>query len=111
METVISLVIVSVIGLSAAVFFTSTAAFERRTSSLIDSNNQLLLMDRYLQLQVSRIRIPYWVDIRQEQDFRSEPGHLSIPFFEGEENAILDIDLNKGVLSIETHGKEKVFTG
>ncbi len=111
LETVISLVIVSVIGLSAAGLFASAASFEKKTNSQINSNNQLLLLDRYMRLHVSRIKIPYWVDIRQEPGFISDQQHLSIPFFEGEEDSILDIDLHNGILRIETPGEEKVFTG
>lgn len=110
-ETLIALAVISIITLSSFSLFTRVMKFRGRITAANKLNIQSISLDQYLRSLVSRIQIPYWVDLRGEAENSRGKPHLNIPYLDGKRESFLVIEFSNDVLKVKTPEREREYSG
>lgn len=102
-ETLVAIAVLSVIGAALWTgFFSSTVGLERGMEAVRESGTALLVQE-LLSRELSRIRVPFWE--REPDGFTGEADALTMPFADGEADAVLVLRAEEGALVLDRGGE------
>lgn len=102
-ETMAALAVLSVIGAALWTgFFSSTVGIERGIG-LVREHGTALLARELLSRELSRIRVPFWE--REPEGFSEQPGTLTVPFLDGEKDAVMVLRAEEDAIVLDRGGE------
>jgi len=105
-ETLVAITLISLIGLSVFMVFSDTVTFTAKVKDLNLWNKELIQLERTLRKSVGEVQIPFWIsDIHLTEG----TGTMTIPYWNGDADLFLEIEIEDTVLKITTPEGRTVF--
>lgn len=106
LETLIALIVISLIGISVFTLFSQVLIFTGKIKNINRWNKEIIKLERIVRSCVSRIEVPFWIDTIK---VRKDNNSVIIPFWKGDKNSFLKIDITDGFLTITSPGSSTAF--
>ena len=107
-ETLIAITLVSLIGIPVFTVFSDTVSFTGKIKDLNRWNKELIQLDRVLRKSVGEVKIPFWLS---DIEVTEGTGTMTIPYWNGDADLLLEIEIEDTVLKITTPVRSTIFNG
>ncbi|MCK5671905.1 MAG: prepilin-type N-terminal cleavage/methylation domain-containing protein [Spirochaetales bacterium] len=107
-ETLIAIVLVSLIGIPVFTVFSDTVGFTKKIKDLNHWNGELIKLERVLRKSVGEVQIPYWIN---NIEVTEGTGIMTIPYWNGDADLVLEMEIKDTTFKITTPEGSTVFFG
>jgi prepilin-type N-terminal cleavage/methylation domain-containing protein len=107
-ETLIAITLISLIGIPVFMVFSETLGFTDKIKDLNRWNKELIQLENVLRQSVSEVKVPFWIS---DIELTEEAGVMSVPYWDGNADSFLEIEIEDTILKISTPLGSTIFKG
>ena len=107
-ETLVAITLISLIGLPVFMVTSDTVTFTKKIKDLNRWNGELIKLERVLRKSVRGVQIPFWIS---DVEVTEGTGTMTIPYWNGDADLVLEMEIEDTVLEITTPEGSTVFKG